>query len=122
MLPPCFSFVTNLSQKRSCPLRVVRPLQVGPAQDAFEGPRQQRRGELTQDDRHDDVTTLADDATAREVHLKETPVAGEEVGRQHEHGEAALVDALSDRLLQYAARQEVAVMDDGRDLVRLHVL
>ena len=68
-------------------------------------------------DRHDDVTTLADDSATGEIHLEETPVAGEEVRRQDEHGETTLVDTLPDRLLQYTAWQEVAMVDHRRDLM-----
>ena len=83
----------------------------------LERSRQHRYGKLAQDDGNDDVTTLADDAVAREVHLEQTPVAGEEVRRQHEHRVAALRDALVDGLLEYAAREKIAVVDNGRDLV-----
>ena len=51
-------------------LAVIRPLQVWRAQDGLERARHLRRGELAQDDGNDDVTTLARDAAAREVHLE----------------------------------------------------
>ena len=41
-------------------LRVDGPFEERFAQDAFECPRHLRRAKVVQDDRHDDVTTLAD--------------------------------------------------------------
>ena len=56
------------------------------------------------------------------MHLEQTPVAGEEVGREDEDCEAGHVDALPDRLLQHAAGQEVPVVDHRRDPTVFQVL
>ena len=74
------------------------------------------------DDRYNDVTPLTDDAAAGEVHLEATPVAGEEVWRQDEHGETTLVDTLADYLFKYAAWQEVAMVYDGRYTITIQVI
>ena len=69
-----FQFGRQFIPEQSSSFRVVRALQVRFTQDALECPRQQRNRKLAQDDRHDDVTTFADDAAACEMHLEKTPV------------------------------------------------
>ena len=53
------------------------------------------------------------------MRLEFTPVAGEEVWREHEDGVTALVNALDDRVMQHAAGQKVSLMDDCRDMAVL---